>query len=94
MTVDWLNGSFELIGSLLTWKNAQAYWRVREARGVYWPTTAFFTAWGVWNLAYYPALDQWASFAGAALLALGNGTWVALVVYDLKKKGSTDSNLR
>lgn len=77
---DLINGLFELAGAGFTWRNAVQLLRDRELRGVYWPTSAFFSTWGVWNLAYYPALGQWLSFAGGVLLVSGNLAWVALAV--------------
>lgn len=77
---DIINGSFELLGAILTWRNAVELYRVREIRGVYWPTSAFFSAWGLWNLAYYPLLGQWFSFVGGVLLVSGNLAWVTMAV--------------
>lgn len=80
MNFDLINGAFELLGAILTWRNALQLKRDRELRGVYWPTTAFFAAWGIWNLIYYPALGQWASFAGGVLLVAGNVAWVVMAL--------------
>lgn len=80
MWPDLINGSFELLGAVLTWRNFQQLRIDRTIAGVYWPTTAFFAAWGLWNLIYYPALGQWASFAGGVLLVAGNLAWVVLAV--------------
>lgn len=77
---DLINGSFELIGAIFTWRNAAQLRRDREIRGVYWPTAAFMAVWGLWNLVYYPTLGQWASFAGGVLLVTGNLAWVAMAV--------------
>jgi hypothetical protein len=77
---DLINGSFEVIGAIFTWRNAVQLRRDGEIRGVYWPTSAFFTAWGLWNLVYYPALGQWFSFWGGVLLVSGNVAWVAMAM--------------
>lgn len=77
---DLINGAFELVGAAFTWRNAIQLRRDREIRGVYWPTSAFFSAWGAWNLIFYPALGQWASFAGGVLLVSGNIAWVAMAL--------------
>lgn len=77
---DLINGSFELVGAVFTWRNYVQLRRDRVLRGVYWPTAAFFAAWGLWNLVYYPALGQWASFLGGMLLVSGNVAWVVLAV--------------
>lgn len=73
---DIINGLFELVGAGFTWRNA---WQLRidhEIRGVYWPTSLFFAAWGLWNLVYYPELGQWASFSAGVVLVAGNIAWV------------------
>ena len=77
MWPDLINGAFELLGAYFTWRNFLQLRRDRRLAGVYWPTTAFFTA---WNLVYYPALGQWASFAGGVLLVAGNAAWVAMAI--------------
>lgn len=78
--MDLINGLFEALGAIFTWRNAWALYREREIRGVYWPATFFFTAWGFWNLAYYPSLGQWASFAGGVALVAGNIVWCVLAL--------------
>jgi len=74
------NGLFEIIGAFFTWRNYIQLRREREIKGVYWPMLMFFTAWGFWNLFYYPSLGQWFSFAGGSALVLGNIAWVGLVI--------------
>lgn len=76
MKVDIVNGMFELLGAFFTWMNAYRLHRDRHIAGVYWPATAFFTAWGLWNLFYYPALGQWFSFFGGLLLVMGSAAWL------------------
>ena len=77
-TPDLINGSMELVGSYFTWMNAYRLFKDRCVKGVYWPATVFFTLWGLWNLYYYPALHQWFSFTGGAVLVSGNVVWVAM----------------
>jgi hypothetical protein len=72
---DALNGLFELFGAVFAWRNALQLYRDREIRGVYWPAWVFFTAWGLWNLYYYPSLGQWFSFGSGCLLVCGNIAW-------------------
>ena len=84
---DLVNGIFEFIGAILCWLNVKRIRKERELKGFYWPVQAFFTVWGVWNLFYYPHLEQWFSFTGGALLVLGNGTWVGLAIkYSLAER--------
>ncbi len=82
---DWVNGVFEGLGAFFTWKNAFTLYREKTVKGVYWPMMVFFTAWGVWNLLYYPSLKQWASFAGGVALVCGNTAWVVVLLMSYRK---------
>ena len=80
MNPDLFNGLFELVGAYFTWVNAWTLHKDKEIKGIYWPTTVFFTLWGMWNLYYYPALGQWFSFWGGVILVSGNVAWVILLI--------------
>lgn len=80
MTPDHINGAFEAIGAAMLALNVRRVWRDRAIAGVHWAPTLFFTAWGMWNLFYYPSLNQWASFAGGCLLVLMNAAWLVSVL--------------
>lgn len=81
MTADLINGLFEAGGAAFTLLNVARLVKDRCLNGVSWIPTAFFSAWGFWNLYFYPALGQWASFAGGCLIVLTNLVWLALVWY-------------
>jgi hypothetical protein len=78
---DIINGLFEVGGSLILMANLKAIREDKCLKGVRWYPTGFFTAWGLWNLFYYPSLDQWVSFAGGALMVFVNAMWLAHVWY-------------
>lgn len=78
MVADWINGSFEFAGSITAWLNVRQLLRDRQVAGVYGPAFYFFSIWGLWNLWYYPHLDQWMSFAGGLSITAGNLVWCAL----------------
>jgi hypothetical protein len=80
---DLINGSVEFVGAVFTWKNALAIYRDKSIKGVYWPSTVFFTVWGLWNLYFYPVLGQWLSFTGGIFLVAGNICWVTMAIYYL-----------
>lgn len=80
MSPDIINGLFELSGGLLIANNCRTLWKDQMVRGVNVSTTAFFTAWGVWNLYYYPHLGQWWSFVGGICIASANTIWIALAI--------------
>lgn len=78
---DLINGLFELFGGLLLAINVVRLRKDKSIKGVSWLPVAFFTAWGLWNLHYYPSLNQWFSFAGGLLVVFMNGFWLALLVH-------------
>ena len=86
MNPDVVNGLFELVGSILIWMNVSRVVKDRGYAGVFPPAVAFFAAWGLWNLYYYPALGQWWSFAGGCSIVLANSAWVALLLSYGRKK--------
>ena len=77
---DGANGLFECAGGLMNWTNVAAIWRDKKVRGVNVWASAFFTAWGFWNLYYYPHLNQWASFVGGLFIVSANAAWVYLAI--------------
>jgi hypothetical protein len=81
MHADHINGLFEFCGGLLLWTNVRALYRAKEFKGVAIIPTAFFGAWGVWNLYFYPSLNQWYSFFGGLNIVLANLTWVGQMIY-------------
>jgi hypothetical protein len=86
---DLINGMFEMASGLFLWNNVRLLVRDRAIRGVSIVTTAVFSAWGFWNLFYYPHLGQWASFAGGINVVAANTAWVILAMrYRAKAKGT------
>lgn len=82
MTVpDTINGGFELSGAVFQLLNVRALLRDRCISGVSWVPVVMFTAWGLWNLFYYPHLGQWLSFWGGVALVMVNVTWVVLLAW-------------
>ena len=76
---DLINAGFEVGSALVSVINVMALWKARRISGVHWAPTLFFTAWGLWNLFFYPHLGQWASLAGAVGIVGVNATWLAMV---------------
>ncbi len=81
MTPDQINGLFETFGGLLLCRSILLLYRQKQVHGVSILSVAFFMTWGFWNLAYYPALSQWCSFAGGVLLVTANTIWVGQLIY-------------
>lgn len=81
MTNDIINGLFELLGGFLLALNIIELIKHKELKGIHWGPTVFFTVWGLWNLYYYPSLDQWFSFLGGLVITIINTIWLLLVIY-------------
>ena len=83
---DLINGGFELLGGLFIALSIRRVLIDKAVAGVSWLHVSFFTFWGLWNLFYYPHLDQWASFAGGVVIVTTNTVWVALLIYYSRKQ--------
>lgn len=79
MTPDMINGLFECIGGVLLLANIRRLWRDRRVSGVSVLPVIFWTAWGLWNLFFYPAVGCWWSFSGGVLVAVANASWLILL---------------
>lgn len=51
---------------------------------------AFITAWGLWNLYYYPSLDQPWSFYGGVALVCVNTTYLCCVLIFREGRHNSD----
>ena len=81
MTIpDVVNGLFEFGGSLVLWGNVHRIYKDKGYAGVTSAATLFFSAWGYWNLYYYPSLEQWASFFGGISIVAANTAWFVLMM--------------
>ena len=81
MSHDAINAAFEIGGSMLLLLNIVRLLKDRSVKGVSIAPVVWWTAWGVWNLFYYPHLGQWASFGAGVLVAAANAAWVVLAVW-------------
>lgn len=86
MTPDMINGLFELIGGLFILDHCRVLYRDKQVRGASWRATAFFFAWGLWNLFYYPNLQQMWSFAGGVVIVAANCLWVAMMLFYIARE--------
>lgn len=80
-TFDIVNAAFEFTGAAFICLSIHKVMKDKVVAGVSWMTLAFFAGWGVWNLWYYPSLEQWASFAGGVALTTTNVAYVVLLIY-------------
>jgi hypothetical protein len=77
---DLINACFEFWGGVAIWGNALQLYRDKAYKGVRLDSTVFFTAWGFWNVYYYPHLDQALSFAAGLFIVAGNCAWLSLML--------------
>ena len=86
MSPDFVNAMFETLGGFVILLNIKRLFKDKLVRGVDWKVTAFFTAWGLWNIFYYPYLGQSLSFY-AGLFIVGVNTWqLWLMIYYVRKE--------
>jgi len=78
---DWINGTFEFLGAGFIYLSIRKVLKDKIVHGINWLTVAFFAAWGIWNLYYYPFLDQWWSFSGGIALVIVNIMWIVLLIH-------------
>ena len=79
ITADFINGLFELLSGAFTLNNCRVLHLHKQARGVSMLSVAFFTVWGLWNLYYYPALNQPLSFYGALFIVSANALYLGMM---------------
>ena len=84
--LDLINAFFEGAGAILTWLNVLRIRRDREIKGIDWRISAFWSAWGLWNLHYYYAVGHMLSWAAGAVLVAGNICWVAHAIYYVREE--------
>ena len=77
--LDQINGAFEAGLAVMLFLNLRRLMKDREVKGFDYKVVVFTTAWGIWNLFYYPALGQMFSFyAGIGVVSM-NAAWLWLV---------------
>lgn len=90
---DLVNALYEAGAGFAVLLHCFSLYRDKIVRGVSTAATAFFFSWGLWNLYYYPHLDQWASFVGGLFITCANFAWVTMLVY-YKTKERREAALR
>jgi hypothetical protein len=80
MNADLINGLFEASAGIFVLNHCRVLRRDRAVAGVSIASVVFFTAWGVWNLFYYPALGQSLSFIGGLFVVVANSIYVGMLL--------------
>lgn len=79
MIADLINGCFEFLAGAFILDHCRAVLRDKKVAGVSLWSVAFFTAWGIWNIFYYPHLNQMISFIGGLFVVSANALWLMLL---------------
>jgi len=78
---DAINALFQVLGAFIVLLNVYRVYRDKIVRGVDWRVTAFFVAWGLWNMYYWPHLGQWLSFWAGVAMTLSNLVYLGLMLF-------------
>lgn len=81
MNLDVINGLFEFGAAVAILNHCRTLHGHKEVRGMSTVSTIFFTAWGCFNIVFYPSLGQWWSFYGGLCVVSTNVLWVAMQLY-------------
>jgi hypothetical protein len=85
MNPDLLNSMFEWIGGLMVFNHCRVLYRDKAVQGISLLSNLFFTGWGVWNIIYYPMLNQMWSFYGSVFLTVANMSWLGGLLWYRRK---------
>jgi len=81
MTPDQINAAFELLASIFILNHCRVLYRDKCAKGVSILSSVFFSAWGFWNIYFYPALDQHFSMYAGLCVVVSNSFYIAMMTY-------------
>lgn len=77
---DLINACFEFFAVFALANHCRVLYRQKQVRGVSIMSVVFFSAWGFWNLYYYPSLGQMFSFYAGVLLCLIHAIYIYLLI--------------
>lgn len=81
MNPDMVTGLFEFAAMWFVLLSIRRLHKDKLVRGVSWVHVGFYTVWGLWNLYYYPHLEQWWALAGGVGIVCTNTLWLGQLVY-------------
>jgi hypothetical protein len=79
--MDLVNALFEAAGGLFMPLSIRKLYSEKLVRGVSWIAVAFFTIWGLWNVFYYPHLEQYLSFVAGLWLCGVTLIYLTMLIY-------------
>jgi ABC-type transport system involved in cytochrome c biogenesis permease subunit len=80
ITADLINGLFELMAGFFVLNHCRILHAHKQVRGVSLTSSGFFLLWGVWNMYYYPALNQPLSFYGGVFVVVANAFYLGMML--------------
>ncbi len=83
---DLINGLFEGLAGLMVLNHCRVLYADKSSRGVSIVSSFFFTIWGLWNLYYYPTLNQPLSFFGGMFVVAANIVYVSMMAFYRRNK--------
>lgn len=75
------NAFFEFGASLAIWLGVYKLYIDKELKGWSVISTMFFASWGLYNLFFYPSLNQWYSALAGCFVVTANIVWISMVFY-------------
>ena len=81
MTPDQINALFQLGGSAAICFSIVDLHKKKYVGGISAGHVSFFIGWGLWNLFYYPSLDQMWSFLACVIFVLVQLLWVGQILF-------------
>jgi len=85
-SADIINALFQGVAAVGTLRNYFSLRKDLDVKGTYWPLYLVFLSWGIWDLFYYPILNQWWSFTLNVITIIGNLLWLKLALCIKYKK--------
>jgi hypothetical protein len=80
ISMDAINGLFELSAGFFVLNHCRVLHAHKQVRGVSLTSSGFFLIWGVWNMYYYPALNQPLSFYGGVFVVAANAFYLGMML--------------
>ncbi|RKZ81255.1 MAG: hypothetical protein DRQ35_00550 [Gammaproteobacteria bacterium] len=80
LSPDLINASFEILGAIFVLNHCKVLYREKTVAGISIISVAYFLLWGLYNLFYYPHLNQSWSFYAAITITIANTLWVILLL--------------
>lgn len=78
---DAVNGTFELAAGFFVLNHCRVLYADKKVRGVSLTSSGFFLIWCMWNMYYYPALNQPLSFYGGVFVVAANGFYLGMLFH-------------